>query len=176
MNQLADKSCELLANHLMSPLATETEKALCDNSLKTENLPSKELTPLPTVFSAPTNTAESNLQKSSSSDSNSQEMIFKFVQSISESRIPDIGTFIDEQAVYYQINTQSAAWDIEGVRGNLERLKASKNQCFANFARRFDEALTELSYDGFFQINDIKRELNEQEGCGLPIVSFEFAP
>ena len=87
-----------------------------------------------------------------------------------------LGLSFSEQITFYQLHTQTTAWDIQGSLNSLAVLQSSDNPCVASFATEFATILNEQGNDGFRQITPIKEELNESQGCKLPLVPFEFSP
>ena len=197
LDRLLEKSCDYLQNYLNSPVLSEQEQASCDanfrsaashatNNSENESRQSSWKWPflrreadVASESSKPP-TVKTNSETSGESDNSSS-----FGESASALALQPFANEIDligldgplsEQETWSKLHLQSAVWDIDAVFTNLNTLQQSPNICIANFAVQFHATLTELSYDGFFQINDIKRELNEQEDCGLPIIPFEFAP
>jgi len=75
-----------------------------------------------------------------------------------------------------RVHSATAVWDVETVQENLTVLAQSRDRCTAEFARQFANSLQQDGAEGFRYINPIKRALNQQQGCTLDIVEFEFSP
>ena len=87
-----------------------------------------------------------------------------------------LGLSLSEQKTFYQLHTQTTAWDVQGALDTLAVLQASDNTCVESFATEFSTVLNEQGNNGFRQITPIKEQLNETQGCTLPLVPFEFSP
>lgn len=66
-------------------------------------------------------------------------------------------------------------WDMETTLLSLTTLRQNPNACISRFASQLTIFLRERGVEGFRTINSVKRALN-QEGCDLPIQSYDFSP
>ncbi|MBU6230977.1 MAG: hypothetical protein KGQ93_15050 [Cyanobacteria bacterium REEB459] len=80
------------------------------------------------------------------------------------------------EQVWLNLQTAVAVWDLDTALASLAALKQSSGACLPQFADRFATVLRQQGVQGFRQINPIKRALNQQQGCNLPIQSYEFSP
>ena len=67
-------------------------------------------------------------------------------------------------------------WDLDTAKRNLTLLRRSRNSCNARCAARFQEVIDRKGAEAFRDINPIKRTLNEQEGCTIEVISYDFSP
>ncbi len=67
-------------------------------------------------------------------------------------------------------------WDVDTALVNLAILRQSSGVCIPQFADRFAQVLRQRGAEGFKEINPIKRTLNQQQGCNLPIQPYDFSP
>jgi hypothetical protein len=67
-------------------------------------------------------------------------------------------------------------WDVDTALVNLATLRQSSGVCIPQFADRFAQVLRQRGAGGFKEINPIKRTLNQQQGCNLPIQPYDFSP
>lgn len=67
-------------------------------------------------------------------------------------------------------------WDLDTAKRNLTQLRRSRNSCNARFAARFQGVVDRKGAEAFRDINPIKRTLNEQEGCNIEVIPYEFSP
>jgi len=67
------------------------------------------------------------------------------------------------------------AWDMETALLTLTTLRQNPNTCISRFASQLTIFLRERGREGFRTINSVKRDLN-QEGCSLPVQSYDFSP
>ncbi|MBD0267921.1 MAG: hypothetical protein ICV77_06470 [Cyanobacteria bacterium Co-bin8] len=67
-------------------------------------------------------------------------------------------------------------WDINTAQNSLTPLAQSKNRCVRAFATRQQDSLNANAAEGFRELNDIKRSLNDQENCKLEVTPFSFSP
>lgn len=74
-----------------------------------------------------------------------------------------------------RLHAAVAVWDMDTTRASLTGLAKSRDFCTAEFAKRFEDSLDRRGPEGFRDINPIKRALNQQEGCTLDIVEFDFS-
>ena len=66
-------------------------------------------------------------------------------------------------------------WDVETALLTLTTLRQNPNTCISLFASQLTIFLRERGREGFRTINSVKRDLN-QEGCSLPVQSYDFSP
>ena len=66
-------------------------------------------------------------------------------------------------------------WDVETALLSLTTLRQNPNVCISRFASQLTIFLRERGREGFRTINSVKRDLN-QEGCSLPVQSYDFSP
>lgn len=66
-------------------------------------------------------------------------------------------------------------WDMETALLSLTTLRQNPNACISRFASQLTIFLRERGIEGFRTINSVKRDLN-QEGCSLPVQSYDFSP
>ncbi|MBD0334904.1 MAG: hypothetical protein ICV62_05410 [Cyanobacteria bacterium Co-bin13] len=67
-------------------------------------------------------------------------------------------------------------WDINTAQNSLTLLAQSNNRCLRTFATRQQDSLAASAAEGFRELNDIKRTLNDQENCKLEVTPFSFSP
>jgi WD40 repeat protein len=199
LDTLVDKSCDLLSNYLSSPLATDAERQLCSDesdqgdSQTSETPPNESISDPSTLpwyslnrwfgsrqgeqlASTPsTEPADGSVETSPtvSENSNFPTLAPPVAQHID---LTGLGLTLNEQVSFQRLNTQALVWDIEGALESLIVLQNSDNQCVATFAEQFTQLLNQQDKEGFRQINPIKEELNETQGCALPLVPFDFSP
>lgn len=82
----------------------------------------------------------------------------------------------EQQEAWNSLHDAAEVWDIQTAQRQLNTLKQSKNNCVSTFANRLENTLASQGAQGFREINPIKRSLNEQEGCDLEIIIYEFSP
>ncbi|MBU6228211.1 MAG: hypothetical protein KGQ93_00755 [Cyanobacteria bacterium REEB459] len=75
-----------------------------------------------------------------------------------------------------QLHRAVTVWDRDTALGSLKQLSKSPNLCVTEFARRFELSLTQRGAEGFRDINPIKRALNQQDRCTLPMQEYDFSP
>lgn len=80
------------------------------------------------------------------------------------------------RAAWERVHSAVAVWDLETAQESLAVLAQSRDRCTAEFARQLTNSLEEEGAEGFRSITPIKRALNQQQGCTLDIVEFEFSP
>ena len=90
---------------------------------------------------------------------------------------------VNIEVLWTQLHQAVNVWDIQTTRQKLLELRsrsvaqASPNQqCIASFADQFEAQLAATGTESFREINRIKIDLNTNQGCNLPLVSFPFAP
>ncbi|PSN17894.1 hypothetical protein C7271_15380 [filamentous cyanobacterium CCP5] len=82
----------------------------------------------------------------------------------------------EQQAAWDKLHGAVAVWDMQTAQEALQGLQRGSNPCGAKFANRLQSGLDSQGAEGFREINSIKRALNEQEGCNLEIIVYDFAP
>jgi aryl-alcohol dehydrogenase-like predicted oxidoreductase len=82
----------------------------------------------------------------------------------------------EEKEQWDAFHRAAEVWDINTAQSNLALLTQSNNRCVRAFATRQQERLNADNAEGFRQLNDIKRTLNDQENCKLEITPFAFSP
>ena len=195
LDTLVRKACDYLDSYLNSPTLDEEDRNACDfdssgDAISGNSSPHSEadvqdgLSDQVDFGSSPNHSSQSN-----TSSWFSPRRWLKTIQGI---RLPSIPSDnieeetetgeepaveqVTEQAMFQQLHSQVAVWDMDGTLDSLRILKASDEPCVTNFATEFVTALNQQSDEGFRQINLIKEELNETQGCKLPLVPFEFSP
>jgi WD40 repeat protein len=114
----------------------------------------------------------------SSAPQNSQSQVpdFDILPSISRLDLSDLNLILEDHRVFYQLHNQTADWDVQGALNSLVVLQTSEDPCVASFATEFTNTLNLQGKEAFRHINPIKEELNETQGCTLPLVPFDFSP
>lgn len=81
-----------------------------------------------------------------------------------------------QRAEWDALHTAVGVWDLESAQATLDQMIESRDACTAEFATRLNNSLEARGTDGFRDINPIKRAMNQQEGCDLEMVPFDFSP
>ncbi len=76
---------------------------------------------------------------------------------------------------WHRLHAAVPNWDMETTLLSLTALRQNPNACVSRFASQLTIFLRERGVEGFRTINSVKRALN-QEGCDLPIQSYDFSP
>ncbi len=76
---------------------------------------------------------------------------------------------------WHRLHAAVPNWDMETTLLSLTTLRQNPNACVSRFASQLTIFLRERGVEGFRTINSVKRALN-QEGCDLPIQSYDFSP
>lgn len=196
LDELTEKSCQLLSNYLSTPLATEEEKQLCHGDFtatrtKADPLPLVDpSTSIPTSSSEPVNgvwlpdwlpsydqLGQVWVRQPKSENQQIDPIPVTYAQLLgSQMDLSGLELDAKEQSVFFRLQTQVSAWDMDGARSSLSLLQISDNVCVSAFANQLTDALDQQDGEGFRQITPIKRELNAQQGCTLPLYPYPFSP
>lgn len=82
----------------------------------------------------------------------------------------------EQQTAWDRLHAAAGVWDLQTAQDQLQILRRSGNSCTAKFANRLETTLGRQGPQGFREINPIKRALNEQEGCDLEVIVYDFSP
>ncbi|MBE9113752.1 hypothetical protein IQ273_30730 [Nodosilinea sp. LEGE 07298] len=187
LDRLLEKSCDYLQHYLNSPVLSEENRATCDaNFRSTESVSQSDISDYELLDDQEKTVDWSSLRwllpqrqptHALPSDLDRESVATQAFETLGSGMdLSGLGLSSSEQLIFFRLQTQVSAWDMEGSRSSLSLLQNSNNACVAAFANQLTDALNQQDGEGFRQITPIKRELNAQQGCKLPLYPYPFSP